>query len=139
MTRLKTSKECICHSLLASCSFLYAKVERMALRCQLPPPTSLALTGHAFSPVEHVTIHFGFKMFFLTMSVLCICSLATLSITLLFKLISLSQRESGEKYPIILSFLFGKEEKAMLRSLSFPVYVQIILTCVCCFAFPIKF
>ena len=85
-------------------------------------PLLLALMWHSFSPMEHVTIHFGFKMVFLTVSVLCICSLATLSITLLFKLISLSQRESGEKYPIILSFYFGREEKALLRSLSFPVY-----------------
>lgn len=84
------------------------------------PPTSCS--DRAFSPMDHVTIHFGFKMFFFTVSVLCIWSLATLSIVLLFKQISLSQRKSGERYTIILSFFFWGEEKGMLRSLSFQVY-----------------
>ena len=101
------------------------------------PPTSCS--DRAFSPMEHVTIHFGFKMLFFTVSLLCICSLATLSIILLFKQISLSQRESGERYPIILSFFFGERKRGCSDLCLSKYIVQIILTCVYCFAFSIKF
>lgn len=54
---------------------------------------SLALTEHLTD--RHVTFHFGFEMFFFIVSVfiesVCMHSLATLSIRLLFKQISLSQ------------------------------------------------
>lgn len=58
---------------------------------------TLFLLNSTFALAERLTIHFAFKMFFFRAMVLCVCRLATLIITFLFKQISLSHREGSEE------------------------------------------
>jgi hypothetical protein len=73
--KLKRSKECTYHSLCSLPSECKGRPE-------MPPLPTL----QGILTTEHAVIHSGFGMFSFIADQLCLCSLASLSITLLFKL-----------------------------------------------------
>lgn len=141
LKRLKMNNECVSYSLPASCSILHVDMQREALGCQPPGPPTLPtafLLRQGVLTDSHVTLRFGFIIFFFIASVLCMHILATLSIMLLLKQINLTKpRGIWQKISNYFIFLFWEGRGD--TQISVFLNVQIILTYVYCFAFSIKF